>query len=46
MENLKNKIDVRFLSNDKDYLKWPSKPRHISQKIFDNNLVAICENNT
>ena len=28
----------------KDYLKWTSKPRYMSQKIFDNNLVAICKN--
>ena len=44
MENLENKIDRRLLSNEKDYLKWTSKPRYMSQKIFDNNLVAICKN--
>ena len=26
MDSLKNSIDVRFLSNRKDYLKWTSKP--------------------
>ena len=39
MENLKNKIDVRLLSNEEDYLKWTSKARYISQKTFDNNFV-------
>ena len=41
MENLRNRIDVRFVSNDRDYLKWTSKPSYLSQKIFDNDLVAI-----
>ena len=44
MENLKNKIDVRLLSNEEDYLKWTSKARYISQKTFDNNLVAVFKN--
>ena len=26
MKNLRNRIDVRFASNEKDYLKWTSKP--------------------
>ena len=39
-ENLRNKIDVRLVINEKDYLKWKSKPIYMSQKIFDNDLVA------
>ena len=39
-ENLRNKIDVRLVSNEKDYLKWKSKPIYMSQKIFDNDLVT------
>ena len=31
IENL-NRIDVRLVSNKKDYLKWTSKPRYMSQK--------------
>ena len=38
MENLRNKIDVRFVSNRKDCLKWTSKPSYISQNLFDNDL--------
>ena len=41
MKKLRNNIDVRLASSKKDYLKWTSKLRYMSQKIFDNNLVAI-----
>ena len=44
MENLRNKIDVKLVSNKKDYLKWTSKPSHMSHKIFDNDWVAIRKN--
>ena len=46
MENLKDKSDLKLLSNEKDYLKWTSKPRYISQKIFDNDLVQFVKTNT
>ena len=32
MENLRKRIDVRFVSNNKDYLKRKSKPNYVSQK--------------
>ena len=41
MENLRNRIDVKLVSNKKDYLKWTSKPSCMSHKIFDNDLVVI-----
>ena len=41
MENVRNKIELRLVSNERDYLKWTSKPSYMSQKIFDNDLVAI-----
>ena len=41
---LKNRTDVKLLSNKKDYLKWTSKPRVMSHKIFDNDLIAILKN--
>ena len=44
MENLRNKIDVKLVSNKKDYLKWESKASYMSYKIFDNDLVAIRKN--
>ena len=41
MENLRNRIDVKLVSNKKHYLKWTSKPSYMSHKIFVNDLVAI-----
>ena len=41
MENLRNRIDVKLVSNKKDYLKWTSKPSYMSHKIFYNDLVEI-----
>ena len=41
MENMRNRIDVKLGSNKKDYLKWTSKPRYMSHKIFSNDLVSI-----
>ena len=37
MANLRNRIDVKLVSNEKDYLNWTSKPSHISHK----NLTII-----
>ena len=39
MENLRNRFDVKLVSNKKDYLNWTSKPGYMSHKIFD--LVVI-----
>ena len=44
MENLRNKIHVKLISNKKDYLTWISKPSYMSHKIVDNDLVAIRKN--
>ena len=44
MENLRNRIDVKLVNNEKDYLKCISKPSYMPRKIFDNNLVAIRKN--
>ena len=38
---MRNRIDVKLVNNEKDYLKCTSKASYMSQKIFDNNLVAI-----
>ena len=34
-------IDVRHVSNAKNFLKWTLKASHMSQKIFDYDLPAI-----
>ena len=44
MENLRSRIDVKLVSNKKDYLKWTSKPSDMSHKIFENDLFAIRKN--
>ena len=41
MESLRHIIDVKLVSNEKDYLKCTSNPSYISHKILDNILVAI-----
>ena len=33
--NLRKRINVRLVNNEKDFLKCTSKPTHIAQKIFD-----------
>ena len=43
MENLRARIDIKLVNNEKDYLKCTAKPNYMSHKIFDNNLVAICK---
>ena len=44
MENVRNRIDVKLVSNKKDYLKWTFKPSYMSHKIFDNDLVTKRKN--
>ena len=41
MGNLGNRTEVRLVGNEKDYLIWTSKHSYISQKMFENNLIAI-----
>ena len=41
MENLWKRINVRPVNNEKDFLKYTSRPTHITHKIFDTNYAAI-----
>ena len=43
MENLQKRINVRLVNNEKDFLKYTSRPDHVTHKIFDNNFAAIHE---
>ena len=43
MENLRKRINVRLANNEKDFLKYTSKPTHITHKIFDKNYAVIHE---
>ena len=44
MKNLRNRIDIKLVSNKKDYLKCTSKWNYVSLKIFDNDLVPVRKN--
>ena len=44
MENLRKRIKIRVVKNEKDVVKHISKPSYVSHKIFDEKLVAIHEN--
>ena len=44
IENLRNRINVRLVSNKKDCFKWTSKLSYMSQKMFGNDLVGIPTN--
>ena len=41
MENLRKRVDVRLVTDEKKLLKYVSKPRYVSSKIFNDNLVAV-----
>ena len=43
MENLRKRINVRIVNNEKDFLKYTSRPTHITHKIFGKNYAAIHE---
>ena len=35
MGNLRKRINVRLVDDEKDFLEYASKPPHITHKIFD-----------
>ena len=41
MENIRKRVDVRLVTNEKKLLKMASKPTYVSSKIFNENLVAV-----
>ena len=41
MENLKKGINVRFVNNKEDFLKYTSKPNYVTHKLFNKNFAAI-----
>ena len=43
MGNLRKRINVRLVTNEKDFLKYTSRPTHINHKIFSKNYAAIHE---
>ena len=45
MENLRKRINVRLVNNEKDFLKYTSRPTYVTLKIFNKNCAAIHEIN-
>ena len=41
MENIRKRVDVRLVTDEKKLLKYTSKPTYVSSKIFNENLVAV-----
>ena len=43
VENIRKRINVRLVNNEKDFLKNISRPTHIAHKIFDKHYAAVHE---
>ena len=43
MENLRKRMNVRLVNNEKDFLKYTSRPTYITHKIFGKDYAAIYE---
>ena len=41
--NLRKRINFILLNNEKDFLKYTTRPTHVTHKVFDRNYVAIHE---
>ena len=41
MENIRKRVDVRLVTDEKKLLKLACKPTYVSSKIFNENLVAV-----
>ena len=43
MQNLQKRINVRLVNNEKDFLKYTSRPTYITHKTFGKDYAAIHE---
>ena len=43
MENLWKRINIRLVNKAEDFLKYTSRPTHITHKIFGEDYANICE---
>ena len=43
MENLRKRINVRFVNNKKGFLKYTSRPAYVTHKLLNKNFAAIHE---
>ena len=45
VENLRKRINAILVNNEKDFLKYTSKPTQVTPKIFEKNYAVIHEIN-
>ena len=43
MENLRKRVNVRFINNKKYFLKYTSRPTYVTHKLFNKSFAAIHE---
>ena len=43
MENLRKRINVRLVSNEKDFLKYASRPTYVTHQLFNKDYAVIHE---
>ena len=43
MENMRKRGKIRIVKHDKNFIKYTSKPTHVSWKVHEKNLAAIQE---
>ena len=43
MENLRKRINVRLINNEKYFLKYTSRPTFVTHKLFDKDYAAVHE---
>ena len=43
MENMRKRIKIRIITNEKEFIKYASRPAYISHNVFGKNLVVIHE---
>ena len=43
MKKLRKRINVRLVSNEKDFLKYMSRPTYVTHRIFDKDYAATHE---
>ena len=43
MENLRKRVNVRFVNNKKYFLKYTSRPTYVTHKLFNKSFAAIHE---
>ena len=44
MENIRKRVKIRVVKNEKDAIKYTSKPTYVNHKIYGEKVVAIHEN--